>query len=184
MSLGKEDILATKEQKSQQLKELSEKFTASKAVLLTEYKGLTVAEVSVLRQQIREAGGEYKVFKNTLSSIASKGTSAEAAQDLFVGPTGIAFGYDDAVAVAKKVLEFASKNEKLKVKSGIIDGKLCSAAELKAISTLPSKPVLLSMLAGAMQAPASKLAAALNATVAQFAYALEAVKNKKAESGA
>ncbi|MDX9715599.1 MAG: 50S ribosomal protein L10 [Dissulfurispiraceae bacterium] len=184
MSLGKEDILATKQQKSQQLKELSEKFTASKAVLVTEYKGLTVAEVSVLRQQVKEVGGEYKVFKNTLSFIASKGTNAEAAQDLFVGPTGLAFGYDDPVAVAKKVLEFAGKNEKLKIKSGIIEGKLFSAADLKAISALPAKPVLLSMLAGAMQAPASKLAAALNATVAQLAYALEAVKNKKAESGA
>jgi large subunit ribosomal protein L10 len=98
---------------------------------------------------------------------------------LFVGPTGIAFGFEDAIAAAKKVLEYAAKNEKFKVKSGVIEGRLCSVADIKAMSTLPPKPVLLGMLAGAMQAPASKLACALNATLTQFAYALEALKNKK-----
>jgi large subunit ribosomal protein L10 len=98
---------------------------------------------------------------------------------LFVGPTGIAFGFEDAIAAAKKVLEYAAKNEKFKVKSGVIEGRLCPVADIKAMSTLPPKPVLLGMLAGAMQAPASKLACALNATLTQFAYALEALKNKK-----
>jgi large subunit ribosomal protein L10 len=83
------------------------------------------------------------------------------------------------VAAAKKVLEFASKNDKFKVKSGVIDGQFYSTDEIKEISKLPSKKVLLSILAGAFQAPAAKLARAFNATVAQFAYALEAVKNQK-----
>jgi large subunit ribosomal protein L10 len=100
---------------------------------------------------------------------------------VFVGPTGLAFGYDDPVAAAKKVLEFAAKNDKFKVKSGVIEGKLYSTDEIKEVSKLPSKTVLLSMLAGTFQAPATKLAGLLNATVVQLAYALEAVKNKKTQ---
>lgn len=99
---------------------------------------------------------------------------------MFVGPTGIAFGFEDAIAATKKVLEYAAKNEKFKVKSGVIEGRLCSVAEIKAMSKLPPKPVLLGVLAGVMQAPASKLACALNATLTRFAYALEALKSKRA----
>ncbi|MBF0558088.1 MAG: 50S ribosomal protein L10 [Nitrospirae bacterium] len=171
--------MITKEKKSQQITELTEKFARSKAVVFTEYKGLTVAEISGLRQLLKEAGAEYKVAKNTLINIAVKGTPIEAAKDCFVGPTGVAFGYDDPVAAAKKVLEYSEKNEKLKIKSGIVEGKLLSVAELKSLSKLPSRTVLLCMMAGTFQAPAAKLAGNLYATVAQFAYALEAVKNKK-----
>lgn len=174
-------VLITKEKKSQQLAELTEKLSKSKAVVFTEYKGLTVAQIADLRKTLKEAGAEYKVFKNTMVSIAAKGTAYESARDVLTGPTGLAFGYDDPVAAAKKVLEFAGKNDKFKVKSGVIDGKLYSTDEIKAISKLPSKMVLLSMLAGAFQAPAAKLVGALNATVAQFAYALEAAKNKKSQ---
>ncbi|MFA5353889.1 MAG: 50S ribosomal protein L10 [Thermodesulfovibrionales bacterium] len=175
------NTLITKAQKSEQVAELAEKFSKSKAVVLTEYKGLTVSEISDLRKILKEVGSEYKVAKNTLSIVASRGTAAESAHDMFVGPTGVAFAFDDPIATAKKIIEFAQKNDKLKVKSGIIDGKLCSFDELKAISQLPPREVLLSMLAGAFQAPASKLAAALNATVAQFAYAMDSLKNTKSE---
>ena len=171
--------MITKEKKSLQITELTEKFSKSKAVVFTEYKGLTVAEIAGLRKLLKEAGAEYKVAKNTLINIAVKGTPVEAAKDFFSGPTAVAFGYDDPVAAAKKVLEYSEKNDKLKIKSGIIEGKLVSLDELKSISKLPPKNVLLGMMAGAFQAPAAKLAGALYATVAQFAYVLEAVKNKK-----
>jgi large subunit ribosomal protein L10 len=174
-------ILITKEKKSKQLADLTEKLSKSKAVVFTEYKGLTVAQIAHLRKNLKEAGAEYKVFKNTLVLMAAKGTAYEAAKDVLTGPTGLAFGYDDPVAAAKKVLEFAGKNDKFKVKSGVIDGKFYSTDEIKEISKLPSKTVLLSILAGAFQAPAAKLARAFNATVAQFAYALEAVKNQKTQ---
>ncbi|MEW5746982.1 MAG: 50S ribosomal protein L10 [Nitrospirota bacterium] len=171
--------LITKEKKSQQIAELTEKFSRSKAVVFTEYKGLTVAEISDLRKLLKEAGAEYKVAKNTLVTIAAKGTPIESAKDSFIGPTGIAFGYDDPIAAAKKVLEFAGKNEKLKVKGGIVEGKLFSTEDLKAVSKLPPREVLLSMMAGTFQAPLSKLAGALNATLTQFAYALSSLKDKK-----
>ncbi len=158
---------------------MSERFSKSKAVILTEYKGLTVAEISELRRLLKEVGAEYKVYKNTLSAIASKGTPVEQAAEMFVGPTGIAFGFEDPVAAAKRVLDYANKNEKLKVKSGVFEGRVCSAEDIKAISTLPPRNVLLGMLAGAMSAPASKLVGALNATLTRFIYAMEALKAKK-----
>lgn len=158
---------------------MSERLQKSKGIVLTEYKGLTVAQISDLRKELKSIDAEYKVYKNTLVSIAAKGTPFEAANPSLTGPTGIAFGYDDPVAAAKKLFDFAGKNDKFKVKSFVMDGKLFDADETKAISKLPSRPVLLGMLAGVMQAPAQKLAGALNATIAQFAYALEAVKNKK-----
>lgn len=175
-------VLITKEKKSQQIAELSERFSRSKAVLFTEYKGLTVADIAELRRLLKEAGAEYKVVKNTLIDIAAKGTPIESAKDFFVGPTGIAFGFDDPVAAAKKVLEYSGKNDKFKLKSGVIEGRFFSFDEIKAMSKLPSRNVLLSMMAGTFQAPMSKLACALNATLAQFAYALEALKNKKSDS--
>lgn len=171
--------MITKEKKSKQIAELTERFARSKAVVFTEYKGLTVEEMAALRTLLKEAGAEYKIAKNTLINIAVKDTPIEAAKAFFVGPTGVAFGFDDPVAAAKKVLEYSGKNDKLKIKSGIVEGKLMSPDELKALSKLPSRNVLLGMMAGTFQAPAAKLAGDLYATVAQLAYALEAVKNKK-----
>jgi large subunit ribosomal protein L10 len=135
--------------------------------------------MSELRRLLKEVGAEYRIVKNTLIDIAARGTAAESAREFFVGPTGIAFGYDDPIATAKKALDFAEKNDKFKVKSGLVEGKVYTVADLKAISKLPARNVLLSMLAGAFQAPLAKLAGAMNATVSQFAYALEGLKNKK-----
>jgi len=132
---------------------------------------------------MKETDAEYKVVKNTLINIAAKGTPVESAKNFFSGPTGIAFGYGDPVEVTKKVLVFAEKNEKFKIKSGIIEGRIYSAEELKAVSVLPSRTVLLGMIAGALQSPTAKLAFSLSATINQFAHALESLKNKKEQSG-
>lgn len=174
-------LLVTKEKKSRQVSDLTEKFSKAKAIVLTDFKGLTVAEVSSLRTALKSEGSEYKVVKNTLALIASKGTAAEKASEYFTGPTGVAFGYEDSVKAIKKLLEFADKNDKLKVKAAIVDGSLVGPQDLKAISKLPSREVLLGMLAGALQAPMSKLAAAFNAPITKLLYSLEALKNKKGQ---
>lgn len=148
-------------------------------MVFTEYKGLTVAEMSALRVALKDVGAEFKVAKNTLMRLASRGTPVEAAEKYFVGPTGIAFGLEDPIATAKKVLEFADKNDKLKLKSGIFEGKLCSVEDIRALSKLPGRSVLLSMVAGTLQAPLAKLAGAFNATVARFGHALHALKQSK-----
>lgn len=177
-SLGKEDSLR-KEEKGQVIEELKEKFSEAKAVILTDYKGMTVAELSDLRRLLRGGGIDYRVVKNTLARVASQDTPISAAKDAFKGPVGIALGYQDPVMTAKKVLEFSRKNEKLKLSGGVIEGKLYTANEVKTIADLPPREALLSMLAGAFQAPLSKMAAALSATVSSFAYAMSALKTKQ-----
>jgi large subunit ribosomal protein L10 len=148
-------------------------------VIFTDYKGMTVAELSALRRLLRGSGVEYSIVKNTLARIASQDTPISVAKAIFKGPVAVAIGYKDPVMTAKKVTEFSKKNEKLKLSGGVIEGKLYSVGEVKAIADLPPREVLLSMIAGAFQAPASKMAAALSATVSSFAYALSALKTKK-----
>jgi ribosomal protein L10 len=140
---------------------------------------LTVAELSDLRELLREGNFEYKVVKNTLAKIASEGTDVFAAKDSFKGPVGIAISYDDPVLTVKKILEYSKKNDKLKVGVGLVEGSVCSSDELKAVADLPPKAVLLSIMAGVFQAPLSKLARLFDATVSSTAYALVALKNKK-----
>jgi ribosomal protein L10 len=135
--------------------------------------------MSELRRQLREASLEYRVVKNTLARRASDGTSAEIAKETFEGPVGIAIGYDEPVSLAKKVLAFAKSNEKLNVKGGIIEGKMCKTADINTISKLPSRETLLSMFIGTMQSPLSMLAAGMNATLARFVYAMGALKSKR-----
>jgi len=166
-------------EKEQVIQELRDGFSRAKAIVFTDYRGLTVAQLSDLRKILREGNFEYKVVKNTLAGIASEGTSVSVAKASFKGPIGIAISYDDPVLTVKKVLEFAKKNDKLKVKAGLVEGALCSTDDLKAIADLPSRQVLLSIMAGTFQAPLTKMACLLNATLSQFEYALEALKNKK-----
>lgn len=177
-SLGKEDNL-NKEEKGRAIAELRERFSEAKAVIFTDYKGLTVADLSELRRLLRGGKVDYFVVKNTLARIASQDTPVSVAKDSFKGPVAIAISSDDPVMAAKKVLEFSKKNDKLKLNGGVIEGKLCSADAIKAVAALPPRGVLLSMLAGTLQAPASKMAAAFSATVRSFAYAVSSLKTKK-----
>ena len=170
-----------KDEKQVLIDDLHEKFGKAKAVILTEYKGLTVAEMTELRNELRKSSLEYKVIKNTLAIRASEGTHALKLKDHLVGPTGIVLGYGDPVTPTKAVLEYAKKRDKLKVKAGIIEGQLADEKMLKAIATLPSRNELLSQMAAGFQAPASKMVRLLNATVARLGYALSSLKNKKAE---
>lgn len=178
MSLGKEGHLK-REQKGEVIASFRKKFEDAKSVVFTDYKGMTVAEVSELRDFLRKDGIEFRVVKNRLARIASEDTPVSAAKELFKGPVAVAIGYSDPVVVAKRVLEFIKKNEKLRLRGGIIEGKLYSLDEVKAVAELPSREVLLSMLVGAFQAPLSKMASALTATVRTMGYALNALKSKK-----
>lgn len=148
--------------------------------MITEYKGLTVAQITELRDSLRKAGVEYKVVKNTLAGIASSGTGMSPLAGHLKGTTGLAITTTDVAAMAKAVLEFSKKNEKLVVKGAVMDGAYYDQGKVKAIAELPSREVLLSMMAGTFQAPASKMARLLSATVARFGYALHALKDKKA----
>ncbi|OIO27103.1 MAG: 50S ribosomal protein L10 [Nitrospirae bacterium CG1_02_44_142] len=171
-----------REKKFNLIAELKDKFNKANAVVLTDYKGLTVAELFELRRLLRSAGIDYKVVKNTLARAASAKTSVSAASDLFKGPVGIAIGYADPVQAAKKVLEYSKKNNKLKVNGGVVEGRLCNAEDIRSIAALPPREILLGMLAGVFNAPLSKMAGALSATVSSFAYAVKALETKKSVS--
>ncbi len=171
-----------KEEKIRVVSELQGKFAKAKGIVFTDYRGLNVEEITELRNVLREAELEYKVIKNTLARRAAEGTSVDAAKDLLSGPVGLAIGYDDPVLLVKKVLAYSKGNEKLEIKGGIVEGTVCDVEQMKSISKLPPREVQLAMLAGAMQAPATKLAGLLSATLTQFDYALEALKNRKNES--
>lgn len=140
---------------------------------------MTVEELSELRRLLRSGGVDYMVVKNTIARIASQDTSVAVAEGAFKGPVAVAIGYDNDVAAAKKVIEFSKKNEKLKLCCGVIEGKHYGVEEVKAIAGLPPREVLLSMLAGALQAPAGKMAFALSAVLTSFAHAVSALKTRK-----
>jgi len=161
--------------------EVRERFDDSDGVLLTEYRGLDVAAMAQLRRSLRAAGGDYKIYKNTLVRLAVSDLGVEL-DDLLTGPTAIAFVVKgdegqagDAAAVAKALKEFARANEALIVKGGVLGGKRLSAGEAQALADLPSKEVLLGQFAGALQAPLVKFAQLLNAVPAKFAYGVQAL---------
>lgn len=132
-----------------------------------------------MRNILRKYALEYRVTKNTLAKRAAEGTPVDTAKHLFLGPVGLAVGYDDPVLLAKKIIEYNKTNEKLRIKGGVIEGGVCTPEEIKTISELPSRENLLSMLGGVMQSPLSKFAGALSATLLQFVYAMEALKDRK-----
>lgn len=159
---------------------LNDKFARAKGIVLTDYKGMSVGEITELRDALRGSGVEYRVVKNTLASIAASETPVAVLKDSFSGPVGVAMGYDDAAVVTKSVLDFAKKNVKFKVTCGVVDGAYCDLEQLKRIASLPTRDVLLSVLAGTLQAPQAKLARLLSATVTRCAYALNALREKRA----
>lgn len=173
--------LKSKSQKAEEIKLLQERLAGAKAVLFTNYRGLTVEDLSQMRGMLKESQVEYRVVKNTLARIAVEDTPVVSAKAQFTGPVGIAIGYDDPVLAVKKTLEYSKKNDKLVVNGGVVEGKFLELADLKNVAELPSRDIQLGMLAGAMAAPLTKMASLLNATVQNLGYALSALKDKKEE---
>lgn len=154
--------------------EVKERFNSSSAALLTEYRGLSVAQLALLRRQLREAGGEMKVYKNTLVRFAARDLGLDL-EDMLTGPTAIAFIDGDPVNVAKALRDFAKTNPALIVKGGLLGEKPLSAAETQALADVEPREVLLAKLAGAMAAPMVQFAGLLQALPRNFAYGLKAL---------
>ncbi|MEN9923486.1 MAG: ribosomal protein [Actinomycetota bacterium] len=161
------------------LEDLEAGFRESNAALLTEYRGLTVAQLKQLRRSL--AGqAEYAVVKNTLTKIAAKRAGVEGLDDLLEGPSAIAFVQGDAIAVAKSLKEFSKEFPFLVIKGGIYDGKVLTADDIKKLADLESREVLLAKLAGAMQASLAKAAALFQAPLAKTARTVEALRSAAA----
>ena len=154
--------------------EVRERFSSSSGALLTEYRGLTVAQMATLRRSLREAGGTYKLYKNTLVRFAARDLGLEL-DELLTGPTGIAFVDGDPVIVAKALRDFARTNENLVVKGGVLGDQLLSAADAKALAEVAPREELLARLAGALAAPMQQFAGLLQALPRNFAYGLAAL---------
>jgi len=169
-----------KEQKRKFVEEFHDKLKTATAAILTDFKGLTVAQISEFRNELRKASDtEYRVVKNTLTKLAAKGTDAEKLDEYLQGPTGIVLGYGDPVTPAKTCVEFSKKYEKFEIKAGIVEGQVADQMALKAIGDLPSREQMLSNLAAGMNAPASNMARLLYASVARFGYAMNALMAQK-----
>lgn len=148
---------------------IKEKFEKAQTVVLVDYRGLTVAEDTELRNQLRKAGVEYAVLKNTMISRAIEGMNVDEMHASLEGPTAVAFGYEDMIAPAKILSDFAKKSKKLTIKCGVCDGAYLNADGVEALASLPSKEVLIAKIMGSMMSSVSK-----------FVYCVEAIRKQKA----
>ena len=153
---------------------VKERMSRMTSAVLTDFRGLTVGEVTSLRDEFRKIGVEYKVVKNTLIKLAIRGTELEPLTKYLVGPTGIAWSYEDPAAGAKVVKAFRKTNEKLQVKCGVIEGQIVSPQHVEdVLATMPGKQELRATLLATLQAPAVDLVRLLQAPVQNFAYLLQ-----------
>ncbi|NLM35319.1 MAG: 50S ribosomal protein L10 [Clostridiales bacterium] len=149
--------------KEAKVAEIKEKLEKAQGVVLASYQGLTVEEDTALRRKLREAGVEYKVYKNTMTTLAAKELGLDGIVQYLEGPVSIAFSYDDATAAARVLNDFAKDHKKLELKAGIVEKQIYDANMIKAIAAIPSREVLIAKLLGSFKAPLSKLAYVLSA---------------------
>ena len=159
--------------------EVKSRVEGTTTAVVTEYRGLTVAQISALRRQLRTLDADYKVFKNTLVRRAIAGTAVEPMGEFLVGPTAITFVDGDVSAVAKALRDFARESPKLIVKGGVLNGKSLSSKDLTALADLPSRDVLLAQLAGLIASPLRTMAGLLKAVPQNLAYGISALIDSK-----
>lgn len=161
------------EQKQAVISEIREKIENSGSLVLVDYRGLTVEQVTDLRKKYREAGVQYKVYKNTMMKLAFKELGFEDFNQYLEGPSAVAFSGEDLTVAARITNEFAKSNEKLVIKAGILEGKILDTNGVKAVANIPSREVLIAKLLGSLKAP-----------VSNFVYMLDALRKKKEEEAA
>ena len=172
----KEAIL---QQKQGSVEDIKTKFETCKSAVLIDYRGLTVEEVTNLRNKFREAGVEYRVLKNTMIRRAVDALGMEGLEPVLEGPTAVAFGMEDAVAPAKIISDFIKETEKTEIKAGVLEGKVVDVAAVKALASLPSREVLLAKVLGSMNAPITGFVTALSGNIRNLLYVLNAIGEKK-----
>ena len=161
------------EAKKQVVTEIAEKLRESQTTILVDYRGLTVSEVTELRSQLREAGVEFKVYKNSMTRRAVEEVELTGLNEILTGPTAVAFSKDDIIAPAKILSNFAKDHEALEIKGGVVEGSVATLDQIKELADLPNYEGMVSMLLSVLQAP-----------IRNFAYATKAVAEQKEEQGA
>lgn len=169
----------TLQAKIQNVEEIKEKIEKAQAVVLVDYRGLNVEELTELRSKYREAGIDYKVYKNTMMRFAFKDSGLEKFNEFLKGPSAIAFGYDDPVQAAKITSEFAKEHGKLEIKAGIVDGEIIDVDGVKSLASLPSREVLIAKALGGINAPIQGFANVLQGTIRSLATVLNAIAEEQ-----
>ncbi len=165
------------------LREIKERLEKGKSMIIAEYRGLDVQEITQLRKTAREAAVELKVLKNTLTARAASELHITGLEQYLEGPNAFAFGYEDPVAPAKVLAGFAKLHDELVIKGGLLDGKTIDANGVRFLADLPGREVLLANVLRGMQAPIAGLVNVLNGSLRNFVYVLDAIRQQK-ESGA
>ncbi|MBQ8918543.1 MAG: 50S ribosomal protein L10 [Acidaminococcaceae bacterium] len=176
--------MKTKAQKEAQLAEIRKVFAEAKSAVLVDFNGLTVAEDTELRRKVREAGADYTVFKNTLIALAAKENGLDDLVPVLEKNTAICSSSEDAVAACKVICEFVKTHKKMQLKAGVVEGRVVSVDEVKAVAELPPKEVLVAKMLGSLNAPISGLVRTLNGTIAKVVYVLDAVREQKEKQSA
>ncbi len=173
-----------REVKKQVVNEVRDDLQKAQAAIVTDYRGLDVAQITSLRRALRAENVKYVVVKNTLASIAAHELGLEALDVYLEGPTAIAYGFDDPVAPAKVLTKFAKSNDKLEIKGGLLEGNVIDVARIKALAELPSRDVLLGMVAGAFASPMTSFAGVSQGLLRKFVGTLDAVREQREKESA
>lgn len=168
--------MITKKQKKDTIEDLKEKFARQKAVVFSDYTGLTVNEVQELREKLREEGIDYKVAKKTLIELAMKEAGLDMKISDLAGQVSVALGYDDEIMPAKVLYDFSKSNENLKILAGLISGEQMDKEDIIKLAKLPSKPELLGKVVGSISSPMSGLLNALHGNMRKLVYILKGLK--------
>ena len=174
-------VRASHGEKAETVAAIHQRLKSAKMAIVTEYRGLTVAQMTRLRREIRDVSGEYQVIKNTLVHRALDGTAFGDLEKLLEGPNGWVFAYEDPVVLSKVLVKFADDNDKLAIKGGIFEGQFMEPAKVKVLAQMPSKPELQAKLLALIQAPATQLVRLVQEPGAQMVRLLETLRKAKSE---
>ena len=178
--LERSAIMSTKAFKNEKIEYFKKQFEQAKVAIVTDYRGLSVDEITQLRRALQKENSDFTVTKNTLCKIASKGTNFEAIESLMQGPNAIAFGFGDEVSAAKIVAKFIKENKKGEIIGGVMEGNLLNADEAKKLANMPSREELYAKMLGSINSPASGIVYGVNGVMSALVRAIDAVAKQKA----
>ncbi|RJQ32732.1 MAG: 50S ribosomal protein L10 [Actinobacteria bacterium] len=165
-----------KEDKKQIVQEIADKLSKSKSVVLTDYRGLSVRDISELRGKLRQSGIDYKIYKNTMLRLATKAEKIEGLDSFLEGPTAVAFDYEDEVNASKVLTAFAKDHKVLEIKAGLLENKVLSVDQIKQLASLPGKDQLIATLMARINGPIGSFLNVLNAPIREFGSVIKQIK--------
>ena len=167
-----------REEKQLKVKEIAEKFSNSKEVVLVDYRGLTVKDLAELRAKLRESDVDFKVYKNTLTKLATKESGKEGIDDLLEGPTALAFVYGDEAAAPKTLVDFAKDHKTMELKGGLLGEEVISTDQIKSLASLPGRDQLIAQAVGTIAGPIKGLLYVLNGPIESFARVVRQIQEQ------